>query len=85
MSGDAFDGGLSADQRARIRKLARLYLGRETVPDQETALELLGWQQLDLEVTAAYEQWPAEAKSRVEAAGLPWTHENMLRHSEGVE
>lgn len=77
MTADYWDG-LSEGMRNKLSEIAWRYLRLRSVPDRETALELLAWQQLDVEVTDAYGQWLTEVKSWVEAAGLAWTHANML-------
>ncbi|KAA1248197.1 hypothetical protein F0Q45_21970 [Mycobacterium simiae] len=84
MTGGYWDE-LPDDQRALLSKLAWRYLRRRTIPDHETACELLAWQQLDIEITDAHGRWLEKVKAEVEQSGQQWTHANMLRYCEGIE
>ncbi|MFV1504010.1 hypothetical protein [Mycobacterium kansasii] len=78
MSEADYWAGLQHGMRAKLTEIAWRYLRLETIPDHETAVQLLALQQLDIEVMEAHNRWLERVKAKVEAAGLPWTHENML-------
>ncbi len=69
-----------ADQ-AKIAKLAWRYLRLPTIPDAATALDLLAWHQLEVEVMEAHAAWLENAKTKVESSGDEWNRENFLRHT----
>ncbi|WP_156296382.1 hypothetical protein [Mycobacterium paragordonae] len=71
---------LPDEMRTKLSEIAWRYLRMRVVPDRETALELLAWQQLENEVLEAHNQWLEKVKTRIERSGLEWTRENLLRY-----
>jgi hypothetical protein len=89
-TGDFF-AGLPPDDamQAKLAKIARKYLPlipgadpEAPIPDRETVLELMEWQQLEIEVLEANNAWLRKTKAAVERTGREWNRENFLRHCE---
>lgn len=62
-----------------------MYLGRDTVADRQTALELLALQQLDVDISDAHNRWLEKVRAAVEGDGWEWNRANFLRYSGWVE
>jgi hypothetical protein len=66
-------------EREKLDALAWKYLRLSTIPDLETAIEVLAWQSLEIEVQDAHTAWLERTKAAVERSGREWTRENFLR------
>ena len=67
-------------EKARLAELAWKCLRIPSIPDFATALEVLAWQRLEIEVTESHANWLEKVKATVERAGRPWTRDEFLRY-----
>lgn len=75
---------LPPEDQERLDRIARESIidGLQRMPRDYTAmLEILAWQQLEVDVLEAHTDWLARTKARFERNGWPWTVEELARRS----
>jgi hypothetical protein len=77
---------LPAAEQEELTAIARKYLplipGKtdlRTLPDSETAVEVLLWQRLETEILDMHADWLGNVKAAIERTGRAYNRENFLR------
>lgn len=77
---------MSEDRQAQLRKAALRFRGivsgisdDGSIPERDTAIELMAWQSLEADLLEAHTEWLSRVKARCEKSGREWTRENFLR------